>query len=395
MKIAMFGGTFDPIHLSHIALCKACYEALNLDKVILVPTAQPPHKLKTEFASAEHRLQMCKEACRDFSWLEVSDIELQRGGASFTIDTLQTLQQQYPGATWYLLTGADMFKTLQTWYHFQDIATIATFCSVPRGEMQKEELETYANQLQQTGAKTILVDATLPPYSSTKIRQSILHHEDDWKQQVPTSVASYIEQHELYRSSCSTVSKDEQFTEIIRHRLSDYRFQHSLAVAKEAKRLAILYHGDPNKAYTAGLLHDILKDASKEEQLQIADNLHVQFDEVEAISPKLWHARLGSAFIHQILEVNDIDMVQAVRYHTTARANMSLLEKIVYVADFTAEGRDYPSVDTMRMLANQSLESAMQFALDFTIQHLQSEGRTVHPDTFAAYNEVFGHAWKG
>ena len=395
MKYALFGGTFDPVHSAHIELCVACQRKLQLDTIFLMPTAQPPHKLKTEFASADHRLAMCRLVAKDYPWLTVSDKEITRGGASFTYDTLKDLQATYPNDEWYLLMGADMFCTLQTWFQFLEMTKMVTFCTVPRNNFPMEELNTYAQELKKVGAKVEVIEEPISPYSSTEVRQYIQENNPVWKTMVPPAIAHYIENHFLYTGTTPFASPNEQYIEIIKRRLTPYRFEHSLAVAKEAKRLALKYGADADKAYTAGLLHDILKDASQEDKLQIAADLKVSLTPLEKDSPKLWHSILGAAFIEKILGVADKDIVNAVRYHTTARAHMSLLEKVIYVADFTAEGRDYPDVGEMRRQSNISLESGMQYALNYTINDLVKKGRTVHPDTFDAYKEVYGYAWKG
>ncbi len=395
MKLAMFGGTFDPIHLSHLALCKACKEALQLDRVILMPTFQPPHKTKSSSTSTYHRLNMCRLEAETYPWLTVSDMEIRRGGASFTVDTLTELKREHPNDELYLLTGADMFLTIQTWFQYSEFLKLATLCTVPRGDTPIEKLREHAKELQKDGAKTAVIDAVLPPISSTQIRLSLTDNTEDWKTMVSEPVADYILRNGLYTEPDTTLSLDEQYTEIIKKRLTPYRFTHSLAVAKEAKRLAEKYGGDPKKSYTAGLLHDIIKDTPPSEQLHIAETFDVDLDEVEKNSPKLWHARLGSVFLEYILGISDRDILHAVRYHTTARAGMSLLEKIIYIADFTSEDRDYDDVDVMRRKADVSLQDAMQYALQYTIDDLTERGSVVHPDTLAAYREVFGFDWKG
>ena len=181
---------------------------------------------------------------------------------------------------------------------------------------------------------------------------------------------------------------DEQYIEIIRQRLSDYRFHHSLCVADEARRLAEKYGADPDKAYTAGILHDIMKDTAKEAQLQILADYGVTLDPVEQEAPMLWHARSGEVFLRHILGVTDEEILSAVRYHTTGKAGMSLLEQVVFTADFTSADRSYPDVDVMRSLANQSLTAAIRYGVEYTIGDLKQQNRAVHPDTLAVYDEI-------
>ena len=178
------------------------------------------------------------------------------------------------------------------------------------------------------------------------------------------------------------------YTQHIRERLGDYRFKHSVNVSKEAVRLAKLYGCDEEKAELAGLLHDVMKDAGKKEQLDIIEKYGVKLNEVEQQAPKLWHAIAGAVYVKKVLRIRDKDIVNAVRYHTTARAGMTLLEKIVYIADYTSEERDYKGVEKMRKASNISLEYAMEEALAFGIEVRADEHTAIHPDTFAAYNEI-------
>ena len=185
-----------------------------------------------------------------------------------------------------------------------------------------------------------------------------------------------------------TDKEREFYTQHIRERLSDYRFRHSVNVSKESVRLAERYGGDVEKAELAGLLHDVMKDAGKKEQLAIIEKYGVKLNEVEQQAPKLWHAIAGAVYVKKVLRIRDKDIVNAVRYHTTARAGMTLLEKIVFIADYTSEDRDYKGVEKMRKASNVSLEYAMEEALAFDIEERADEHTAIHPDTFAAYNEI-------
>ena len=182
--------------------------------------------------------------------------------------------------------------------------------------------------------------------------------------------------------------RNKEFVEEIKKKLSEYRFYHSLNVADEAKRLALKYGADPEKAYTAGLVHDIMKDTPKKEQLKLFEKYNIKLTPVELESPKTWHAMSGEAYLRNELNVTDEEILKAVRYHTTARAGMSLLEKVLYIADYTSAERNYDDVDVMREKAARSLEEAMLYGLQFTINEMVAEGRAVHPDSIHAYNEV-------
>lgn len=385
-KMALFGGTFDPIHRGHISMALRLADELGLDEVMLMPTFVPPHKIKRSMADAEHRLAMCRIAAAPHPILSVSDMEITRGGASFTVDTLTVLTTQYPDAEWYLVTGADMFCTLRSWYRFDDIAKMATLCTVPRAGTDTAVIRQYAEELTAQGVRCYVADEPVEPISSTAIRNKMAAAEST-EELLPDGVADYIRAHGLYTVVADAHDSDEQYKEIIRRRLGDYRYHHSLCVADEAKRLAIRYGADEKKAYTAGLLHDIMKDTDRKSQLQILADFGILLDEVERQVDKLWHAKVGAAFLEHILQVKDRELLDAVRYHTTGRAGMALLEKIVFVADFTSADRQYPDVDEVRRLSDISLEETMIYTIDYTIRDLLNRGQAIHPDTLAAYNE--------
>ena len=386
-RIAVFGGTFDPIHNGHVELARRFAETLNLDRVILMPTFIPPHKLKCDMAPAVDRLAMCQLACAPYPELTVSDMEINRRGASYTVLTLESLNRQYPESELFLLTGADMFLTLGTWYRFADIARLATLCAAPRNDAGIADLQAYAEELTQKGARCFVATFTVPPWSSTAVREKLQRGESMTVALSP-EVAAYIDAHGLYTEKREYNSLEEQYVDIIRGRLTPRRFEHSLAVARKAQQIAEKYGADPVKAYRAGLLHDILKDTDGDSQLQILKDFDILLDAVEQHAPKLWHARAGAVFLEKILGITDRDILNAVRYHTTGRAGMSLLEKVLYLADFTSDDRDFPDIEVMRDLVEKDLRAAMVYAVDYTIRDLEEQGRPVHPDTLACYREV-------
>ncbi|MBE6806874.1 MAG: nicotinate (nicotinamide) nucleotide adenylyltransferase [Ruminococcaceae bacterium] len=388
-KMGLFGGSFDPIHQGHIEMVLRLADTLGLDGILLMPTFVPPHKIRESMASADHRLAMCRLAAKGHPKLQVSDLELTREGASFTVDTLKTLCEQYPDTKWYLITGADMFVTLRTWYRFDEIARLAVLCTVPREGTDTVALFAYADALRAEGAECYVDPKPVLTVSSTDVRCRAMRGES-LTGLVPEAVAQYVAEQGLYRqeTGMKTRTQDEQFIEIIRTRLSDYRFRHSLCVAKEARRLALRYGADADKAYTAGILHDIMKDTPKETQQQLLAQYGAVLDPVEQNSPTLWHARSGEVFLRHILGVTDEELLRSVRYHTTGRAGMTLLEQVLFVADFTSADRDYPDVEVMRRKADTSLSEAMQYGVEYTIRDLVGAHRAVHPDTVALYNDI-------
>lgn len=182
--------------------------------------------------------------------------------------------------------------------------------------------------------------------------------------------------------------KTEDYIKILKSRLSEYRFIHSLAVADEAKRLAERYGEDTDRAYLAGLLHDIMKDAPKSEQLKAIEKSGYKMNEVELAEPKLWHAIAGACYIESEGLCTDSEIISAVRCHTTGKPSMTLLEKILYVADFTSAERDYDGIEIMRAAADESLEIAMLEGTRFSINSVLKKCGFVHTDSILMYNEL-------
>ena len=181
---------------------------------------------------------------------------------------------------------------------------------------------------------------------------------------------------------------ENEIIEILRRDLKPKRFEHSLCVAREAKRLAAKYGADENKAYLAGLVHDATKNHSAEKQLKIFERFGIILSDVEAGSEKLWHAISGAAVAKNDFGICDEEILSAIRCHTTAKANMTKLETVLYIADFTSLDRDYDDVDVMRTLADESLEVALRYALCYTVKDLCERDLAIHPDTLYAYNEI-------
>ena len=188
---------------------------------------------------------------------------------------------------------------------------------------------------------------------------------------------------------------DEKIIELIRGRLKEPRYIHSLNVAKCASQLAEIHGGDKEKCYTAGLLHDITKNAPQNEHEEIFRLSGTELSPDEKENHKLWHAMSGAEYVKHVMKIDDEDIYLAVRYHTTGRAGMTLIEKIVFIADFISEERDYDDVDVMRALAAVSLEKAMLYALRYTIPDLVKKGQTIHKDSISLYNELILEEKKG
>ncbi len=178
----------------------------------------------------------------------------------------------------------------------------------------------------------------------------------------------------------------EDYKAILKKNLNEKRYFHSLCVAEEAKRLSEKYGADPDKMYLAGLLHDITKNMTDDNQLQLCEKFGIMLNRTEKASPLIWHAITGAEFVRNELGIEDEDIVSAIRYHTTGKADMTLSQKIIFTADLTSKDRCYPDIEEIRLLAYKDLDECILAVLKFTVTDIVSRGNPLHPDTLEAYN---------
>ena len=178
------------------------------------------------------------------------------------------------------------------------------------------------------------------------------------------------------------------YEDVIRPHMSDRRYRHCINVSRTAQELAERYGADKVKARTAGILHDITKERSYKEQIRLINKFNIKATRLELSARGLLHAITGSAYVENVLGIKDREILNAIRYHTTARANMGIIEKIVFISDFISDERDYPGVERMRILSRRGLDEAMLGGISFTVSSLMKSKLAIHPDTFWAYNEA-------
>jgi len=179
----------------------------------------------------------------------------------------------------------------------------------------------------------------------------------------------------------------EQTKMLLRGRLSEKRFIHSLNVADECRKLAQKYGEDEEKAYFAGLVHDICKEIPAQQMKEEAENSGLALSFAEHNTKALWHAVAGAAYVRDVLGINDSDIINSVRFHTIARAGMSKLEEIVYIGDLISADRTYKDVKKFRKLAYQDMNEVMLEALIFSIESVTDKKGLIPDYTIQAYNQ--------
>ena len=180
----------------------------------------------------------------------------------------------------------------------------------------------------------------------------------------------------------------EEYDALVKKQLKPSRYEHSICVMNRAVELAQKYGADVTRAKLAGLLHDIMKNVDRKNMLQFIEDSGIILLYADLCAPQLWHAIAGEAYIRLELGIDDADLLNSVRYHTTGRAGMSLLEKVVYLADLTSADRDYPDVKKTRKIVDKSLDQGMLYSMKYLITDLVGEGKVLHPDTLACYDEL-------
>ena len=388
MKIGIYGGTFNPPHLGHMAAAQTAIAALNLDKLLLVPAAMPPHKALPQGTPApEHRLAMVEKMADAMRLpaVEVCPIELHRQGPSYTSDTLEEIRAQYPGAELCLLVGTDMFLTLHLWHQPEEIFRLAGVCAFGRTERDGEAVfAPQRDYLAHTfGAR--LTTITLPglvDISSTRLRELLGRGEG--REYLLPAVYGYILMNRLYGTSA-----DLKHLELPELRACSYsmmrakRVPHVIGVEEEAAKLALRWGADPVLARRAGVLHDCTKYLELPEQLELCQTYGVELDELERQAVKLLHAKTGACIARAVFGEPDA-VYQAIFWHTTAKADMTTLEKILYVADYMEPNRDFEGVERLRKLAYEDLDKALLLGVEMTIQEMEEKKRVIHPKTIQA-----------
>ena len=381
MRIALYGGSFNPPHLGHAEAAYTVYEELKPDKLLIIPANIPPHKEMEEGCpSAEERLELCRLAFAEIPGAEVSDIEVRREGRSYTADTVEQLRAEYPEDELILVMGTDMLLCFEDWYRFEYLLRECCLAVLAREDNQELELLEKMRLLQKEhGAKVILLSHTPLAMSSSEIRERLR-----------LRLRAGLLDDKVY----SCIIRNGYYGALpelswLREKAFDYlepgRIAHVVGCESEAVMLAKTWGEDPDTAATAGILHDITKKYRGEEQLKLCRKYGIVYDEAEARNTAILHARTGAALAREEFHVSE-EIAEAIRWHTTGKPDMSNLEKILYLADFIEPTRDFPGLEELRKLAYKDLNDAMALALSMCMGDLRRREREVYKDTLEAYN---------
>jgi nicotinate-nucleotide adenylyltransferase len=319
-------------------------------------------------------------------------MELKREGRSFTADTLAVLKEQYPEDELWLLMGTDMFLTLQAWKSPEKILSLAGIAAFGRTEADSEELFAIQREyLKKTYPQARIFTLTIPDVvdvSSTELREKLA--KGIGGELLAPAVYGYILRENLYQTNADLKNLSlDQLCPIALSYLKHKRIPHVLGTEQEAIRLAQRYGADVEKARRAALLHDCTKKLEMEDQLSLCEKYGMELDELEQVALKLLHSKTGAAIAKDVFGVDD-EIYSAIYYHTTGRAGMTLLEKIIYLADYIEPTRDFPDVDVLRKACYEDLDKGLLLGLEMSIEEMQRMGNPVHHATVEARDALKG-----
>ncbi len=346
-RIGVLGGTFNPIHSAHLQMAVAARDLAELDAVLMMVASKPPHKSVKSDVSAKKRFAMVEHACEGLPHIYASDLELRRAGKSYTIDTFDMLRELYEDAEVHFIIGTDMLEDLPNWKNSAVLMKYAHFICVPRIDAQSDEKAIAASFAKKYSAQVTVLDTRVDCISSTQVRDRI-KRALPVTALMPPSAENYTYEKGLYFSK-----KHAELFDRLKRVLPEKRFLHTMGVVKEAALLATIHGVDAKQARLAALLHDCGRSE---------DN------------GPLTHAKTGARLAAEIYAVTDEEVINAIRYHTTGAVGMSRLAMVIYLADMVEDGRDFPGVESLRMLAREDLYGAMHASLVHCLTHVESLG---------------------
>ena len=390
-RLGIYGGSFNPIHIGHIRAARAFYDEMKLDELILIPTAVSPFKSEKTDNEPSERLKMAKAAFEnDERNITVSDYEIEKGGKSYTYLTLEHFSS--PDTELFFLMGTDMLLSLGEWKNPDIILKLATVCHVRREdidpETEKAIEEAKARYESEYNAK--IIDLISEPFevSSTEIRNAVKEGKDI-SSFVTHEVGEIIKNDRLYQP-CPLYAT-------VRKLVREKRWKHIFATEEEALRLSDIFDlssSDKEKLRIAAVLHDITKYLTREEHLSLLNELGITPDEGTLASEKTLHQMTG-AYLSKKLHPDMVDdtVFDAIRYHTTGKADMPITTKLMYLSDFIEPTRTFPDCVKLRAIFYgmiekgnklRTLDEIMLISLDMTIADLKDNGHPIHSDTVKA-----------
>ena len=386
MTTVIYGGSFNPPHLGHVSAAQSVYEALRPDRFLIIPTNIAPHKAAAAGSpDAAARLQMCRLAFAGIPGAEVSPMEMEREGKSYTADTIGILREKYPEDELYLVVGTDMFLSFREWHEYKYLLDNCTLAVLSRETDDRGEILSFKRSLEnEDGARIRLIEHEPLPMSSAEIRAML--PKAGGAELLDDGVYSLIIKNRWYAAKPEL----RWLRKKVRPYLTEKRARHVAGCEEQAVKLARRWGADVYEAAEAGILHDITKKLSDEEQLIMCDKYGIITYTVEKNEYKLLHAKTGAAAAKDMFGVSD-EVFNAINWHTTGKADMSLLEKIIYIADYIEPSRDFDGLSQLRKLAYENLDRALIMGIEMSIDDMHSRNIVPHKNSMEAMEYLQKH----
>lgn len=371
-KTIVFGGSFDPVHVEHTNILKAAVRELCADKVIVVPTKNPPHKSasKTPFSD---RAEMARIAFSQVSAnVIVDDIENRNDGVNYSSDNLPVLEKKY-GKFVYVI-GGDSLLALESWHEPEFIVRNFEIAVFDREGYQSAK-DKAAELNEKWNGKIRILEHVGKEVDSHTIRDRLMLKAD--VSGLDENVVRYIKSRNLYSEFFPYVDKAATY-------LDAKRLVHSKNTALVALSLNRNFCPkiDEDKALFAGLLHDVGKMYDKTELPNNIQNVIPK----DSIGTPVQHQFVSAEIVKNDFHISDEDVLNAIRFHTTGRENMSQFEKLIYVSDLISYERNFQGVESLRKAVYNDFEKGFITCLTYSRDYVVETGREVYPLTDKAIN---------
>lgn len=387
MKIGIMGGTFDPIHNGHLMLGEYARDLFELDVIWFMPNGNPPHKITDAIESqTKHRVEMVRRAIAGKKSFELQLYEVERKEVNYSYLTMEHFKEIYPEDEFYFIIGADSLFSLERWVHPEKLVKTCIILAAYRDGKNTNEMEeqiTFLNQ--KMDADIRLLKTPNMDISSTDIRHR-LKNGLSVDNMIPASVLEYIQEHHLFSDELNAIKEKVRLSQ------NDFRYQHTIGVMNTAVELAKRYEVDVDKARIAGLLHDCAKGFTGQRNLELCEKYGLPISETEQKNLGLLHAKLGAYLARQEYGIDDEEILDAIRWHTTGRPKMTPLDKIIYIADYIEPNRNQtPNLAQIRRLAMVDLDECLYTILEDSLAYLKTKNEVVDQmteETYLYYKEL-------
>lgn len=395
-RIGILGGTFNPIHNAHIKVAEEALQQFALDKIWFMPAGAPPHKQNEELVSAGHRCNMIQAALQGNEFFELFDYEVKKDSLSYTAFTMAELRTKYPEVEFYFIIGGDSLLKFEKWREPEKIVRLTNILACGRAGEDNQLVQEKVKELNaRWGCDIRYFEVPMMAVSSQEIRTSFAdtNYEKqgfDLSAKLPSAVYDYICTNRLYGAK-NHMQSQEDIIRKLSTVLSLHRFRHVLGVANFAASIAMA-HGreDINTFLYAGLLHDCAKYMKYDEMLAFAKEYEIDATPYLGDMSFQLHAVLGEYLAKTEYGISDIDILNAIRYHTVGHLGMSFLEKCIFLADYLEPSRDFPAVPTlaqMRQMAFSDVDKTLYYVMKNKLAYIKLCGTRLDTTTEQVFEE--------